>query len=133
MTGRIRTNLRFTFPNGAPLSHGKAQLMELIRETGSIRQAAQRMDMSYRRGWLLADELNHLFSTPVIATKHGGKSGGGAALTPFGEELLTRFRAMEARTAEALRDDLAWMEENMFYEDGAAETVEAAEPDQVSR
>lgn len=133
MTGRIRTNLRFTFPNGAPLSHGKAQLMELIRETGSIRQAAQRMDMSYRRGWLLADELNHLFNTPVIATKHGGKSGGGAALTPFGEELLTRFRAMEARTAEALRDDLAWMEENMFYEDGAAETVEAAEPDQVSR
>ncbi len=62
MTGRIRTNLRFTFPNGAPLSHGKAQLMELIRETGSIRQAAQRMDMSYRRGWLLADELNHLFT-----------------------------------------------------------------------
>jgi molybdate transport system regulatory protein len=133
MTGRIRTNLRFTFPNGAPLSHGKAQLMELIRETGSIRQAAQRMDMSYRRGWLLADELNHLFNTPVIATKHGGKSGGGAVLTPFGEELLTRFRAMEARTAEALRDDLAWMEENMSYEDGADETVEASEPDQVSR
>lgn len=133
MTGSIRTNLRFTFPNGAPLSHGKAQLMELIRETGSIRQAAQRMDMSYRRGWRLADELNHLFKEPVIATKHGGKSGGGAVLTPFGEELLSRFRAMEARTAEALRDDLTWMEENVSYEDGATETVEAAEPDQVSR
>jgi molybdate transport system regulatory protein len=133
MTGRIRTNLRFTFPGGAPLSHGKAQLMELIRETGSIRQAAQRMDMSYRRGWLLADELNHLFNTPVIATKHGGKSGGGAALTPFGEDLLSRFRAMEARTAEALRDDLAWMEENMRTEDAAADAAGSGEPDQVSR
>ncbi|WP_137156579.1 winged helix-turn-helix domain-containing protein [Rhizobium sp. FKL33] len=129
MTDRIRTNLRFTFPGGAPLSHGKAQLMELIRETGSIRQAAQRMDMSYRRGWLLADELNHLFIEPVIATKHGGKSGGGAALTPFGEELLTRFRAMEARTAEALRADLAWMEDNMRIE----ESANSAESDQASR
>ena len=133
MTGRIRTNLRFTFPGGAPLSHGKAQLMELIRETGSIRQAAQRMDMSYRRGWLLADELNHLFIEPVIATKHGGKSGGGASLTTFGQELLTRFRAMEARTAAALRDDLAWMEENMRNEDAACGASDRDEPDQESR
>eukprot|EP01035_Chromulina_nebulosa_P045671 gene45671-61854_t len=71
----IRTNLRFTLPGGAPLSHGKAELMELICETGSIRQAAQRMDMSYRRGWLLADELNRMFRQPVIETKHGGRSG----------------------------------------------------------
>jgi molybdate transport system regulatory protein len=133
MTEGIRTNLRFTFPGGAPLSHGKAQLMELIRETGSIRQAAQRMDMSYRRGWLLADELNHLFNTPVIATKHGGKSGGGAALTPFGEELLTRFRAMEARTAQALRDDLAWMQENMRRENAPPDAADRDEPDHASR
>ena len=78
MSRTIKTNLRLTFPGGAPLSHGKAELMELIRETGSIRQAAQRMEMSYRRGWLLADELNRMFREPVIATKHGGKSGGGA-------------------------------------------------------
>jgi molybdate transport system regulatory protein len=108
----IKTNLRFTFPGGAPLSHGKAELMELIRETGSIRQAAQRMDMSYRRGWLLADELNRMFREPVIETKKGGKSGGGAGLTNFGETLLKRFRDMEARTAKALKADLDWLEEN---------------------
>jgi molybdate transport system regulatory protein len=110
MSRTIKTNLRLTFPGGAPLSHGKAELMELIRETGSIRQAAQRMDMSYRRGWLLADELNHMFVEPVLSTKHGGKSGGGAGLTEFGEELLGRFRSMEARTQTALKPDLDWLE-----------------------
>jgi molybdate transport system regulatory protein len=112
VTRTIKTNLRFTFPGGAPLSHGKAELMELIRETGSIRQAAQRMDMSYRRGWLLTDELNHMFREPVIETKKGGKSGGGAGLTDFGETLLKRFRDMENRTVKALKADLNWLEEN---------------------
>lgn len=109
MTPPIRLNLRLTFPGGVPLSHGKAELMELIRETGSIRQAAAKMDMSYRRAWLLVDELNHLFREPAIGTKQGGKSGGGAALTDFGEELLRRFRAMEARTMKALDKDLEWL------------------------
>jgi molybdate transport system regulatory protein len=112
LTKTIKTNLRFTFPGGVPLSHGKAELLELIRETGSIRQAAQRMDMSYRRGWLLADELNRMFVHTVIETKHGGKSGGGAVLTDFGEALLARFRDMERRTATALKADVDWLEQN---------------------
>lgn len=109
MTSPIRLNLRLTFPGGVPLSHGKAELMELIRETGSIRQAAAKMDMSYRRAWLLVDELNHLFREPAIETKQGGKSGGGAALSAFGEELLKRFRAMETRTMKTLAADLDWL------------------------
>jgi molybdate transport system regulatory protein len=109
MTDTIRLNLRLSFPGGIPLSHGKAELMELIRETGSIRQAAAKMDMSYRRAWLLVDELNHLFLEPSLETKQGGKSGGGAALTAFGEELLKRFRAMEKRTMKVLADDLDWL------------------------
>jgi molybdate transport system regulatory protein len=112
MTSPIRLNLRLTFAGGVPLSHGKAELMELIRETGSIRQAAAKMDMSYRRAWLLVDELNHLFREPSIETKQGGKSGGGAALTEFGEELLKRFRAMEKRTMQTLADDLDWLAEH---------------------
>jgi len=116
MTTSIRLNLRLTFPGGVPLSHGKAELMELIRETGSISQAAARMEMSYRRAWLLVDELNHLFREPAIETKQGGKSGGGAALTDFGEELLRRFRAMEARTMTALDADLKWLADHRSAE-----------------
>lgn len=121
MSPAIRTNLRFTLPGGAPLSHGKAELMELIRETGSIRQAAGRMDMSYRRGWMLVDELNRMFVQPVVETKKGGRSGGGAGLTVFGETLLKRFREMEKRTAKALKADLEWLVENARPEENSGE------------
>jgi molybdate transport system regulatory protein len=121
MSDPIKLNLRITFPGGVPLSHGKAELMELIRETGSISQAAARMEMSYRRAWLLVDELNHLFKSPAIETKQGGRSGGGAALTAFGEDLLDRFRAMEKRTMESLAGDLAWLATHRSDQDSSTE------------
>lgn len=91
------------------LGHGKMQLLDHIKETGSISAAGRAMDMSYRRAWLLVDELNHMFAHPVVEPQRGGKQGGGAVLSEFGEELLTRFRAMELRVADALKADLDWL------------------------
>ena len=53
------------------------------------------MGMSYRRAWLLIDELNHIFEEPVIDAKHGGSGGGGAELTPFGHRVVQRYRAID--------------------------------------
>lgn len=68
------------------------------------------MGMSYRRAWLLADEINRMFREPSIFTRHGGKSGGGAGLTPFGETLLCACRRMDAESRKALSADLAWLQ-----------------------
>lgn len=100
------------------LGHGKMQLLDHIRVTGSISAAGRAMDMSYRRAWLLVDELNHMFTLPVVESQRGGKQGGGAALTAFGEELLTRFRAMEQRVTEALKADLDWLLANRAIDQG---------------
>ncbi|MFK3779017.1 winged helix-turn-helix domain-containing protein [Agrobacterium sp. NPDC089420] len=108
----LKPVLRIDFPPGERLGHGKIELMELIVETGSISAAGRRMDMSYRRAWLLVDALNHMFRQPVIESQRGGKQGGGAALTAFGAELLTRYRGMEKRMNEALRQDMDWLEAN---------------------
>lgn len=70
-------------------------LLEGIRDTGSISAAARRMAMSYRRAWLLVADLNRIFRQPVIATATGGRNGGGAELTGFGADLVSRYRAME--------------------------------------
>jgi molybdate transport system regulatory protein len=113
MSKEVITNLRLTFPGGHRLAHGKAELMELIAETGSIRAAAARMNMSYRRAWLLVDEMNSMFGEAVVATRHGGAKGGGAFLTEFGSALLARFRAMEKASAEAIAADLAWLNERI--------------------
>jgi molybdate transport system regulatory protein len=104
-----RTTFRIDFDIGVRLGPGKAQLLEKIAEHGSIRAAGASFGMSYRRAWLLADEINRMFLQPSIATRHGGKSGGGAALTDFGTELLTRYRRMEEAMLNAAHDDLDWL------------------------
>jgi molybdate transport system regulatory protein len=62
--------------------------------------------MSYRRAWLLVDDMNNCFQDPVIAARPGGAHGGGAALTRFGQELVERYRAIEADTQVAARKHL---------------------------
>lgn len=104
--------LRISFPHEDRLGHGKMELLEHIRETGSISAGGRAMDMSYRRAWLLVNEMNRMFKEPVIESQRGGQKGGGAALTIFGEELLTRFRKMEETIRVTLADDLTWLEAN---------------------
>lgn len=106
----LRPVLRIDFPPEDRLGRGKIMLLELIRETGSISAAGRAMDMSYRRAWLLVDALNRMFKEPSVESQRGGKQGGGAALTAFGEALVARFRAMEARASAAISDDLDWLD-----------------------
>lgn len=108
-----KTTIRIDFDIGVRLGPGKAQLLELIAEHGSIRAAGASIGMSYRRAWLLADEINRMFREPSISTRHGGKSGGGAGLTEFGTELLSRYRRMEATMLKAADEDLQWLSSNI--------------------
>jgi molybdate transport system regulatory protein len=57
--------------------------------------------MSYRRAWLLVDDMNNCFREPVIAAQVGGSHGGGAALTPFGVRLVEQYRKIEAAAHSA--------------------------------
>ncbi len=106
-----RLTLRIDFQDGRALGPGKVRLLELVGETGSISAAARRMEMSYRRAWLLVDALNRTFRDPVVTTRGGGAGGGGAALTPFGEEVAASYRAMEREAAEALDTRMAVLEQ----------------------
>ncbi len=99
--------IRVNLGAGRLVGPGKIRLLELIGELGSISAAGRAMEMSYRRAWLLIDDLNRSFREPAVGTQHGGKSGGGAALTPFGRDLIRRYRCMEAAAHAALAGDLA--------------------------
>jgi molybdate transport system regulatory protein len=98
--------LRVLGKSGAAMGPGKAELVERIGRTGSISAAARDMGMSYRRAWQLVESLNRDFREPVVATATGGKCGGGARVTPFGERLVARFRAMEVKASAAIAGDL---------------------------
>ena len=99
---------RVQFSPEGRIGRGKIELLGHIRATGSISAAGRAMDMSYRRAWLLVDEMNRLFREPVVESQRGGRQGGGAVVTAFGETLLARYAAMEATMAEVLAEDLDW-------------------------
>jgi molybdate transport system regulatory protein len=94
-----RPRLRILFGGTTAIGPGKADLLEAIGETGSISAAGRSMRMSYRRAWVLVDEMNAAFIRPLVASKAGGSRGGGAALTRFGHDVLKRYRAMEGAAA----------------------------------
>ena len=75
---------------------GKADLLEAIREHGSISAAGRAMDMSYRRAWLLVDAMNRCWDEPLVSTSPGSAHGGGARVTEFGETVLSHYRALQA-------------------------------------
>ena len=74
---------------------GKIELLEAIAASGSLISAARAMHMSYRRAWLLLQDLNGSFDQPVADASVGGRGGGGVKLTAFGRSLVTGYRALE--------------------------------------
>jgi molybdate transport system regulatory protein len=86
---------RIDFHQHSYVGPGKISLLEAIRDSGSLSQAARDLGMSYRRAWLLIDSLKAAFREPVTLATTGGRRGGGVTLTRFGEELVSSYRAFE--------------------------------------
>lgn len=100
MTEKTRLFLRMDFPDGRRLGPGKIMLLEAVREHGSILAAAKAIGMSYRRAWLLMDELDRMFEEKVIVT-YPGRRGAGTEVTVFGERVIALYRAAERQAAKA--------------------------------
>jgi molybdate transport system regulatory protein len=86
---------------------GKAELLALVAETGSIGEAAKHMDMSYMRAWSLVQTMNACFREPVVDTARGGNRHGGAALTKTGRQVLRLYRRMGFASLKACKKDWA--------------------------
>ena len=105
-----RLKLTLILNSGARIGPGKSELLQSVRETGSIAAAARAMGMDYKRAWLLIDSLNRAFEAPVVERIAGGPRGGGASLTAFGEELLACFHRLQDAAANLAADDLDALE-----------------------
>lgn len=103
--------ISIVFASGARIGPGKAALLESIRDTGSISAAARDMGMDYKRAWLLLNSISQAFVEPVVSAAPGGTRGGGAQLTPFGVELLERYRRLEQGAAALAMEDMAALAE----------------------
>ncbi len=102
----VTIRIRIAVGENIAIGQGKADLLEAIGRTGSISAAARELDMSYRKAWMLVDEMNQCFPSPVVTAIKGGLQGGGAQVTDLGQEALTRFRRIVAKASAAIDADV---------------------------
>jgi len=95
--GRVELRLRIRLGDAIAMGPGKADLLGAIDTTGSISAAARLLGMSYRRAWLLVDEMNGCFEVPLVETKPGA----GAQLSDPARAVLAAYRASETAAAAA--------------------------------
>jgi molybdate transport system regulatory protein len=94
-------SIRLDLASGGRIGPGKIALLEAIQSTGSISAAARSIGMSYRRAWLLVDEINQALREPAVTAETGGVHGGGAAVTAVGERVVVLYRAIESQARAA--------------------------------
>jgi molybdate transport system regulatory protein len=96
MKSKVQFRLRIYRDDSIAIGPGKIALLEAIAETGSISAAGRQLGMSYRRAWMLIDEMNKALSSPAVSAAAGGSHGGGTALTAVGEQIVKHYRAIES-------------------------------------
>ena len=94
---------------------GKAELLGLLDQTGSIAEAAKRMGMSYMRAWTLIRTMNRSFKEPLVVAARGGTQGGGTRLTGTGRKALAVYQRMERDCHGAV--DASWPELSSLLRD----------------
>jgi molybdate transport system regulatory protein len=91
----IQPRLRVKVGEEIALGPGRAELLGLVEQTGSITEAARHMGMSYMRAWQLIQSMNRGFKRALVTTTRGGKRGGGAVVTEVGRTALGLYQEME--------------------------------------
>ncbi len=66
-------------------------LLTMIKETCSVRDACERMHISYSTGWNRIRTLESQLQTPLLERRQGGSQGSFSRLTPYGEEIIQRY------------------------------------------
>lgn len=85
---------------------GRLELLQHIKQTGSINQAAKAMSMSYKRAWDLVRSMNMQAQTPLVVTQTGGAAGGGAVISAEGEKFLTYYQGLHERFQQFIADEM---------------------------
>ncbi|MFW2851048.1 winged helix-turn-helix domain-containing protein [Sphingomonas sp. TX0543] len=97
--GPLWLKIQIAAGDALAMGPGKADLLEAIIAEGSISGAGRALGMSYRRAWLLVDEMNRCFEPVLVETLKGGGRERGAKVSATGLAVLEAYREMEREAA----------------------------------
>ena len=84
---------------------GRAELLILIAESGSIAKAAKAMGMSYKKAWDMVSELNTRSGKPFVIAHKGGEKGGGATLTENAKKVIAGYQKLTEKLNSIIKKD----------------------------
>jgi molybdate transport system regulatory protein len=99
---KAKLKVWIVFGERVKLGDGRAQLLELIDELGSLRKAVARLEMSYRNAWGYLRDLEQAAGFKLLERNAGGGPGGGMRLTKRGKEFVTRYRQFRGQVDAAV-------------------------------
>jgi molybdate transport system regulatory protein len=79
------------------LSDYRVQILQLVEETGSLAEAAERLGLSYRRAWGKVREIEQNLGLSLVESEVGGAGGGSSSLTEDGQRLIALYQRLRRR------------------------------------
>lgn len=71
---------------------GPMQLLRNVSELGSLKKAAEAMNLSYNKALSMIKTAEKGLGFPLLDKKIGGERGGGSALTPAAWTILQQYQ-----------------------------------------
>lgn len=99
--GPLKVKIQILCEDTLAMGPGKADLLDAIARAGSISAAGRELGMSYRRAWILVDEMNRCWSDRLVEAQSGGGERRGARITEFGRRILAAYRGLEGSLTSA--------------------------------
>ncbi len=84
---------------------GRAELLKLIEQEGSLSKAAKKMGMSYKKSWDMVNDLNTRGKKPFVIMKQGGEKGGGASLSEHAKRFMEKYQALDAKLQDIIQQE----------------------------
>ena len=81
---------------------GPLDILHRVERTGSLRQAAEEINMSYSQAWNLIKDLEKRLGFELLKRKVGGEKGGGSEITDKARELMMKFEIFRERSGQSL-------------------------------
>ena len=82
----------------------RIDILRRIAQVGSISEAARGAGVSYKAAWQAVETLSNLAGAPLLEKAVGGSGGGGAVLTPAGQQVLDGAQMLAQARSRALAE-----------------------------
>lgn len=103
----VRTKVWLTENGKSLIGKGKASLLKAIDEEKSLNRACKKINISYKRAWLMLKKIEESAGRPVVISVRGGNEQG-TFLTDYAKEMLAEYDARKNITHETINDETFW-------------------------